>query len=64
MLWDFTCSDTYAPSHLDVSSKKSCRAGKAGKIDKVCTLQLEHDFEMGLWGPNCLKFVQEVGRRI
>ena len=73
MVWDFTCSDTFAPSHFDVSSShfgKVAERAEQAKLTKYA--QLEHDFEivpicverMGPWGPNGLKFVCEVGRRI
>ena len=72
-MWDFICSDTFAPSHLDTSpnlSEKVVEQAEKAKLIKYA--QLEHDFEivptcvetMGPWGPNGLKFIQEIGRRI
>ena len=72
-MWDFTYSDTFAPSHLDTSlnfSEKVAEQAEKAKLIKYA--QLEHDFEIvsicvettGPWGPNGLKFIQEIGRRI
>ena len=73
MVWDFTCSDTFAPSHLDTSPilcGKVVKWAEHAKLIKYA--QPEHDFEivpicveaMGPWSPNGLKFIQEIGRRI
>ena len=71
--WDFTCSDTFAPSHLEVSANLSGKVAERAEQAKLTKYaQLAHDFEiipvcvetLGPWGPNGLKFVQEVGRRI
>ena len=73
MVWDFTCSDTFAPSHLEVSANLSGKVAERAEQAKLTKYaQLAHDFEiipvcvetLGPWGPNGLKFVQEVGRRI
>ena len=73
MVWDLTCSNTFAPSHIDVSSnhlEKMAEQAEQAKLTKY--EKLERDFEivpicvktMGPWGPNGLKFVREVDRRI
>ena len=73
MVWDFTCSDTFAPSHLEVSSNHFGKVAERAEQAKLTKYeQLERDFEivpicvetMGPWGPSGLKFVCEVGRRI
>ena len=73
MVWDFMCSDTFAPSHLNVSSNHFGKVAEWAEQAKLTKYeQLERDFEivpicgetMGPWGPNGLKFVREVGRRI
>ena len=69
-VWDFTCCETFAPIHLDVSHNHFENVAEQIKLAKYA--QLEHDFEivsicietMGPWGSNGLKFVLEVGRRI
>ena len=73
MVCDFTCSDTFAPRLLDVSSSHFGKVAERAEQAKLTKYeQLERDFEivticvktMGPWGPNGLKFVHEVGRRI
>ena len=73
MVWDFTCSSTFAPSHLDVSSNHFGKVAEQAEHAKLTKYeQLERDFEivpisvetMGPWGPNGLKFVRKVSRRI
>ena len=73
MVWDFTRSDTFAPSQLNVSSSHFGKVAEQAEQAKVTKyVQLEHDFEivficvetMGPWGPSGLTFVCEVGRRI
>ena len=73
MVWDFTCSNTFAPSHLEVSSSRFGKVAERAEQAKLTKYeQLERDFEivpicvetMGPWGPNGIKFVREVGRRI
>ena len=73
MVWDFMCSDTFAPSHLDVSSNHFGKVAERAEQAKLTKYeQLERDFEivpicvetMSPWDPNGLKFVHEVGKRI
>ena len=73
MVWDFTSSDTFATSHLDVSPSHFGKVAEQAEQTKVTKYaQLEHDFEiepicvetMGPWGPNSLKSVCEIGKRI
>ena len=73
MVWDFTCSDTFAPSHLEVSSNHFGKVAERAEQAKLTKYeQLERDFEivpicvktMGPWGPSGLKFVREIDRRI
>ena len=73
MVWDFTCSDIFAPSHLDVSSNHFGKVAERAEQAKLTKYeQLESDVviasicveTMGPWGPNGLKFVCEVGIRI
>ena len=73
IVWDFMCSDTFAPSHLEVSSNHFGKVAERAEQAKLTKYeQLERDFEivpicvetMGPWGPSGLKFVREVGRRI
>ncbi|KAG1702407.1 Retrotransposable element SLACS protein [Nymphon striatum] len=73
LVWDFTCSDTVAPSHLAVAS---CSAGKVAenaenaKLAKYSGLSGSYEFvpvcveTLGPWGPNGLKLIQEIGNLI
>ena len=73
LLWDATCPDTLAPSHVTNSSTEAGSAGKAAeskKVAKYSTLATAHEFvpmaieTMGTWGACGLAFVCEIGRRI
>ena len=73
LLWDATCPDTLAPSHVSNSSTEAGSAGKAAeskKIAKYSTLAAAHEFvpvaieTMGTWGACGLAFVNEICRRI
>ena len=73
MVWDLTCNDTFAPNHLNVSSNHLGKMAEQAEQAKLTKYEkLERDFEivpicvktMGPWGPNGLKFVREVDRRI
>ena len=71
MIWDFTCPDTIALSHL---SKTSILAGAAAsgaaahKSLKYSDLLHSHRFipvgveTMGVWGPGALELVTELGK--
>jgi hypothetical protein len=73
LLWDVTCPDTLAPSHI---SKSSLAAGSAAseaearKSAKYSLLSVAHTFvpiaveTFGAWGPEASAFVTELGRRI
>ena len=73
LLWDYTCSDTHAPSHLIASAKEAGKAAKEGedrKIKKYEHLLTDYHFipisveTFGTWGEIGLKFVKEVGSLI
>jgi len=73
MLWDFTCPDTLAPSHL---IKTSVQAGAAAseaevrKTTKYFNFIHSHIFipiameTLGVWGPGDIEFVNALGRRL
>jgi len=73
MLWDFTCSDTLAPSHL---SKISVLAGAAAvetqvkKNTKYSNFIHWHIFipvaieTLGLWGPRYIELVDALASRL
>ena len=73
LLWDFTCPDTLAPSHIPHSSTAAgSAAGEAEsrKISKYSALLPSFDFSpvaietLGAWGPGALAFVKDLGSRI
>jgi len=73
LIWDFTCPDTLAPSHLS----KSCIAAglvasgaESHKVTKYAALSPANTFvpvaveTFGSWGPQAMALVAELGRRI
>ena len=73
LVWDFTCSDTLAPSHISISSNqvakvaenaKNLKLGKYSKLQEsyiVVPICVE---TLGSWGPNGIKFIEELGNKI
>jgi hypothetical protein len=73
LLWDATCPDTLAPSHLQRSSTEAgavALEAEANKSTKYASLAVRHDFvpiaieTLGSWGAAGLSFINEVGRKI
>ena len=73
LLWDATCPDTLAPSHVTISSAEAgstAREAESKKVAKYAALATAHEFvpvaieTMGTWGATGLAFVNEIGRRI
>ena len=73
LLWDATCPDTLAPSHLQGSSTEpgfAAAAAEVKKVTKYAPLAMAHEFvpiaieTMGTWGARGLSFINEVGHRI
>jgi Reverse transcriptase (RNA-dependent DNA polymerase) len=73
LVWDFTCPDTLAPSHiLHSSTAAGSAAGKAesGKSLKYAALAPTFDFApvaietLGAWGPGALALAKDLGSRI
>ena len=47
MVWDFTCIDTFAPSHLEVSANLSAKVAERAEHAKLTKYaQLARDFEI------------------
>ena len=73
MLWDFTCPDTLAPSHL---SKTTVLAGAAASEAedrnriKYSNFFHTHQFipvaveTLGVWGPGAMELIMALGRRL
>ena len=73
LLWDFTCPDTLAPSHLHQSSLAAgsvAEVAESRKQTKYSSLLPTFDFAgvaietLGSWGPGATALVKNIGRRI
>ena len=73
MVWDYTCSDTLAPSYIKSSSQESGKVAltkENNKLSKYSNLIDQYEVipvcveTLGPWGPNGLKLVQEIGKKI
>jgi len=75
LVWDFTCPDTLAPSHLLRSSTaagSAAEAAEAKKRTKYIELARSGDYTLapvavetlGAWGPSALEICKEIGSRI
>ena len=77
-VWDFTCPDTLAPSHLKVLNQSSTTAGlpvvkaESNKRTKYTEFEQSGDYvfapiaieTLGAWGPSALEICAEIGGRI
>ena len=68
-----TCPDTYAPSHLEVATKKAGAVADRAeqlKCTKYTAFQSRYDFvpvgieTSGVFGPSASSFLLELGRRL
>ena len=75
LVWDFTCPDTLAPSHLNHSSQAAGSAAEraeALKQTKYSRIAASGDYifapvaieTLGAWGPSALSICAEIGGRI
>jgi hypothetical protein len=75
LVWDFTCPDTLAPSHLYRSSTaagSAAGAAESKKQAKYIEFSRSGDFSfapiaietLGAWGPSALNITAEIGGRI
>ena len=75
LVWDFTCPDTLAPSHVQSSASavgSAAERAENGKRIKYAELVALGDFifmpvaveTMGTWGPSALELCADIGRRI
>ena len=73
LVWDFTCVNTMARSHLSLSSANAgslCEVAEEKKKKKYADLSNNYLFTpiaaetLGPWGPEAFKFVSELGRRL
>ena len=72
MVWDFTFSDTIAPSYIQISSAfpgKVAESAETAKLTKYCNLSADYEIipieveTFGFWSPYGLKFIraQKIG---
>ena len=73
VVWDYTCRDTLAHSHIAGPSKEAGKAAQEAEKTKFSVYQeLSSNYTiipvatetMGTWGPIGLKFVKDIGSRI
>ncbi len=73
LVWDFTCVDTFAQSHLRQSSKEVgalAFEAESKKADKYSELARSHIVSpvcvetSGMFGPSASAFLADLGRRI
>ena len=73
LVWDFTCRDTLAPSHIAGTSREIAKAAKEAETAKSTLyndLVSQYDMvpvaveTLGSWGPSGLKFIKDIGSRI
>ena len=75
LVWDFTCPDTLAPSHVLFSSSNAGSAAEraeAGKRTKYSELVSSGSYSfmpvaietLGTWGPSALALCADIGRRL
>ena len=73
LVWDFTCPDTLAPSHLPVTTIEAGSAAKNAeerKIAKYRSVAIYHTFvpvaieTLGPMGPEAKAFLLELGQRL
>lgn len=73
LVWDATCVDTLAPSHLHRTSLRAAAAAEAAEVAKVgkySGLGAEYNFvpfgveTLGPWGPGALSLFKEISKRL
>ena len=73
MVWDATCTDTISPSYLARTTNKSGAVAamvETRKKGKYATMDPSHSFQLiavqttGVFGPETLSFISELGHRI
>ena len=73
VVWDFTCRDTLAPSHVISTCKGAGKAAEQAEVTKLSTYNdLINNYTiipevvetLGSWGPTGKKFISEIGTRV
>jgi hypothetical protein len=73
LLWDFTCPDTLAPSHLNhsvMAAGSAAQVAESNKRAKYSNFIADYEFvpvaieTLGAWGSGALELVRDLGTRI
>ena len=73
LVWDVTCTDTFAPSYLARATNESgavAAMAETRKKGKYATMDSSHSFQpiavetTGVFGPETMSFISALGRRI
>jgi len=71
LVWDFTCPDTLAPSHLvNTSRLAGAAASVTRKVAKYSALSPSHHFmpvaieTMGVWWSGAMEFLKDLGGQL
>ena len=73
LVWDATCPDTFAPSHVALAAREVCAVAfkaeqqKNRKYSHLCTTHYFSPFAVetsGVFGPEVLSLVSDIGRLI
>jgi len=73
MIWDFTCTETVAPSHINQTSARAVAAAdtaEKSKREKYASFAGQYEVilvaveTMGLWGEQAFQFIQALDVRI
>lgn len=73
LVWDYTCVDSFAPSHLPSTSREAGAAAAAAEVKKSRKYSFLLDRYLfvpvamettGVWGKDAIGFVKEIGRRL
>lgn len=70
LVWDATCVNTLAPSHLHGTTKKAGAAAEVNKRRKYGGLDANYNFApfgvetLGRWGPGAQSFFNDLAKRL
>ena len=73
LVWDATCPDTFAPSHVALAAREACAVAikaekqKSQKYSHLCTTHYFSPFAVetsGAFGPEALSLLSDIGRLI
>ena len=73
LVWDATCPDTFAPSHVALAAREAglvASQAERAKTQKYALLVSSHHFvpiaiaTLGVFGPEAITFIKELSHRI